>query len=164
MFTFALSPKREPATPMPAPDEAPTPTPRPRPEPGPLEASQTPEEVATDAARRENLVATCMADEGFEYTPMVPTVDEIHYVDEPLPGTREYAEAYGYGGTWPENDIVSQRADDEHRLAVADMDCREATDWTSQHLAIELALRQEYVDAHLADLEALTADLTALAP
>lgn len=287
------------ALPAPTQGATPTPTPQPRPEPGPLDAYlglagvfESPEEIAAYVARRENVVATCMAEQGFDYTPVLPKVDEIEYIDGPTPGTREFVDQYGYGlwrpapgggagymwsrgsnpnfdrvetmseaegeayelalwgpvtevdadgsvgrdggcseqpdsprgagaawlvgvqeeataflaaldqdtrfvevdaawascmadagfaerspaaaeqrtrgdyqalvasDTWPENDVVAERADEELRLAVADMDCREATDWTAQHRAIEITLQQEYVDGHRADLEALAAALT----
>lgn len=95
--------------------------------------------------------ASCMADAGF--AERSPAAAEQRIWDG--------YEALVAGGTWPENDVVAERADEERLLAVADMDCREATDWTVQHRAIEITLQQEYVDAHRADLEALAAALTA---
>jgi len=61
------------ALPAPTQGATPTPTPPPRPEPGPLDAYlglagvfESPEEIAAYVARRENVVATCMAEQGFD--------------------------------------------------------------------------------------------------
>jgi len=76
--------------------------------PGPVGAlfeaawAQPPEgDVTAAVVRVEQLIAQCMADAGFAYTP----VDQPEAVTAPLtepdpaPGTREYAERYGYGVT-----------------------------------------------------------------
>jgi hypothetical protein len=76
--------------------------------PGPVEAlfeaawAQPPEgDVTADVVRVEQLIAQCMADAGFAYTP----VDQPEAVTAPptapgpARGTREYAERYGYGVT-----------------------------------------------------------------
>ena len=61
-------------------------------------------------------------------------------------------------------DAVAERAPEEVRVAVADLDCQEATDWAARHRAVEIQLQQEYVDAHLADLEALAVALVTAPP
>ena len=57
--------------------------------------------------------------------------------------------------------MIADGAAEERRVAVADFECRETTDWAARHRAVEIELQQEYVDAHLADLEAL---VDAMAP
>ena len=280
-------------------EPGPTATPAPR-SPGPLETYlgftgelDSPETIATRVTWRENLTAACMADQGFDYIPVVPTPDDLELEEGPLPGTPDYVEQYGYGiwkppmasggYTWdkgidpndalvaamsdaglaayetalwgpvvsedpndgsvlreggcssaadtpigddiaylvtvrqeamdflatidqdsrladvdaawascmadagfadrspraaqerflqeqlaafvdgggPEPSVVTAGAAEERRVAVADLECREATDWTARHRAVELEVQQEYVDAHLADLEAL---VDAMAP
>ncbi len=71
---------------------------------GPLEAYlgfslgvQSQGEVAAELAAREEAVAACMAEQGFDYVPMVMVPGSYEVADEPLRGTREFAEAYGYG-------------------------------------------------------------------
>lgn len=71
---------------------------------GPLElylggaaGARTQGEVAAELAEREDAVAACMADEGFEYTPVVMVPGSFEASDGPLRGTREFAERYGYG-------------------------------------------------------------------
>ena len=265
---------------------------------GPLElylgdvvGGRTQGEVAAELAEREEAVAACMAEQGFEYVPVVMVPGSFEASDDPLRGTREFAEAYGYG-VWrgpeiepgqytymlddganrayreslsPEagaaydvalmgqptdlgggtvsydgtgcQDVLSQhgsaeaeylrgvrdeisdfleslwagddprlaeidaawascmrdagydddspraaeqrvideitaaygsasapspgqvdeRAAAERRLALADQDCRDATDWTARRRAAEHQLQQEYVDAHRTDLDALVA-------
>lgn len=261
---------------------------------GPLEAYlgytdeiDTAESIAARVTWRENLTATCMAAQGFEYVPFVPRPDEIEYEEGPIPNTPEYADDYGYGlwrppasggfrwergedpndarinalsesgraayddallgqvisesqdgsivrdggcagaaetpvgeetaylvavrrdaqeflaslwtdsrfaevdaawascmadagfadrspdaarqrieqalldatadldGLAPEPAVVQEGFDEERRTAMADLACRDETDWTALHRAIEVELQAEYVNAHLADLEAL---------
>ena len=76
--------------------------------PGPVEAlleaawAQPPKgDVTAAVARVEQLIAQCMADAGFAYTPVDQTEAVTAPLTEPDPanGTREYAELYGYGVT-----------------------------------------------------------------
>lgn len=79
------------------------------PAPGPLEAylgegadaggagGRTEAEVAAEVAAREEAVAACMAAHGFEYWPPTIVPGTFQTSDEPLRGTREFAERYGYG-------------------------------------------------------------------
>ncbi|WP_024286687.1 hypothetical protein [Cellulomonas sp. KRMCY2] len=72
--------------------------------PGPAEAyleaalGVTSDDAAAGALHMEEAVAACMAEQGFEY---VPDTSGYHYVDaaaiDPPPGSREFAELYGYG-------------------------------------------------------------------
>ena len=73
-------------------------------EPGPLEAYlgydgtiRTAEDVVAEVTLRENATAACMTELGFEYTPQVPSLDEMVVLDGPVPGTREFIEGWGYG-------------------------------------------------------------------
>ena len=294
----------------PVPEDAPvssSPSPEPQqsappvqPPPGPLEAYlrfsddlDSPETIAARVTWRENLTAACMAAQGFEYIPVVPTPEDIELEEGLLPGTPEYVEQYGYGvwrqpsasggyhwekgidpndalvaamsdagrdayvtalsgpvisenhddgsvmreggcssaadtptgddvaylvtvrreamdylttldqdtrfadidaawascmadagfsdrtphaaqeriqqeqlaafvdGVAPAASVIADGAAEERRVAVADFECRDTTDWTARHRAVEIELQQEYVDAHLADLEAL---VDAMAP
>ena len=268
--------------------------------PGPLEAYlrfsdelDSPETIAARVTWRENLTAACMAAQGFEYIPVVPTPEDIEFEEGLLAGTPEYVEQYGYGiwkqpsasggyhwdiganpndtlvaamsdagrdayvtalsgpvisenhedgsvmreggcssaadtpvgddvaylvnvrreaseflatldqdtrfadidaawascmadagfgdrtpraaqeriqqeqlaafvdGVAPEASVIADGAAEERRVAVADFECRYTTDWTARHRAVEIELQQDYVDAHLADLEAL---VDAMAP
>jgi hypothetical protein len=280
--------------------EAPAPAPAPEatlPAVGPLEAClgfslglQSQGEVAAELAAREEAVAACMAEQGFDYVPMVMVPGSYEVADEPLRGTHVFAEAYGYGvwhgpeiepgqftyqlddsanrayrdslsplalaaydealmgamtvegdttkfdgvgacasagpfrdggdaaylrdvseemsdylealargddprlaevdAAWAScmadagydeaspraaewrvidefiaadeltADVVAENTALERRLALADIDCREATDWAVRRRAIEYALQQEYVDSHRADLDALVAAFT----
>lgn len=269
------------------------------PAPGPLEvylgfsdSGETAEDVVVDVTRRENAVAVCMNGLGFEYEPQVPALDDVVALDGPVPGTRDFAEQWGYGawtqppggtgggfmfessgvdpnwalreamtesgreaydtalwgpvtqqhedgsqtrqgGCWDVADapvgpdaaflagvrdeafayldalaedsrfaevdaawascmgdaglaypdpraaqqdfwdqvtaesadgvldpaVAAEQAPEERRVAVADLDCQESTDWPARHREIEIELQQEYVDAHRADLDALAASL-----
>ncbi len=74
------------------------------PEPGPAEAyldaalGFSTADAAQAALRMEEIVARCMSDQGFEY---VPDPGAHHSFDaaeiDPSPGTREFAEQFGYG-------------------------------------------------------------------
>lgn len=80
------------------------PDPSPTLAPGPAEAYLdaalgTTREGAVEASlRMEEAIATCMSKQGFDY---VPDVSSYHYIDsadwDPPPGTRAFAEHYGYG-------------------------------------------------------------------
>lgn len=89
--------------------------------------------------------ASCMADAGFD--DHSPLAAQQRFWDEFLAETAD--------GVGPERDLVAERAAGERTVALADLECQEATDWVSRHRAIEVELQQEYVDAHRADLEAL---------
>ncbi|WP_146819509.1 hypothetical protein [Actinotalea fermentans] len=81
------------------------------PTPGPLEVylgdavgARTQREVAAELAQTEEAIAACMATEGFEYTPVVMVPGSFEASDDPLRGTRAFAEAYGYG-LWRQPEI-----------------------------------------------------------
>ena len=75
-----------------------------RPRPGPAEAyleaalGVSADDAAQAARRMEESVAACMSEQGFEY---VPDTSMYHSSDlgavDPPPGTREFAEQFGYG-------------------------------------------------------------------
>ena len=81
-----------------------TPSPAPMPTQGPAEdyfeaaLGFTAEEAAQHAVLMEESIAACMLEQGFEY---VPDASIYHSVDwskiDPPPGTREFAEQFGYG-------------------------------------------------------------------
>lgn len=70
---------------------------------GPLEellgwtASGTVQTLVDEQRRQEDLIAACMHEQGFDYTPDVPAVSDVVVVDGPVRGTREFVELYGYG-------------------------------------------------------------------
>jgi hypothetical protein len=76
----------------------------PSPTPGPAEAyleaalGFSSDEAAGAALRQEEIIASCMAEQGFEY---IPDTSGYTYIDtteiDPPPGTREFAEQFGYG-------------------------------------------------------------------
>ena len=66
---------------------------------------------------------------------------------------------YWSGRALSEEEVAAGAAE-ELRLAAADHACRAQTDWHARHRAIEIELQQDYVDAHRADLEALTEAMT----
>ncbi len=61
-----------------------------------LEDDKSPPGIRARWLRGEELVAECMAEQGFEYLPQPLLVNEPA-PDEPEQGTREFAERYGYG-------------------------------------------------------------------
>ncbi len=95
--------------------------------------------------------ASCMADAGYDEAS--PYAAEWRVIEETI-SMRDAAPE----GLPP--DVVAERTTEERRLALADLDCRDATGWTTRRRAVEHALQQEYVDAHRADLDALMAAST----
>jgi len=81
-----------------------TPAPSPTSAPGPAEAyldaalGVTRESAAEASLRMEEMIASCMSKQGFDY---VPDASSYHVIDtadwDPPPGTRAFAEQYGYG-------------------------------------------------------------------
>lgn len=92
--------------------------------------------------------ASCMADGGFRFDR--PASAQQAFMDEMLAETED-------GVLDPH--VAAERAPEEVRVAVADLDCQEATDWRARHREIEIELQQKYVDVHRVDLEALVAAL-----
>ena len=97
--------------------------------------------------------ASCMADAGFGFAN--PAAAQQQFFDELMAEIEDDV---------LDADAVAERAPEEVRVAVADLDCQEATDWAARHRAVEIQLQQEYVDAHLADLEALAVALVTAPP
>lgn len=86
------------------------------------------DEIAAEALRAEELVAACMAEQGFEYVPDASGYSSIDLseIDSP-PGTREFAEQFGYGYaalpegmttagpvTNPNDEILAAMSEEEH--------------------------------------------------
>lgn len=74
-------------------------------------------DMEAQMARSEEIVAACMQDEGFEYTPqdnsgMSMSFDEANE-DMPAWDSLEFAEQYGYGATTSEEMPINQGADEE---------------------------------------------------
>jgi len=53
---------------------------------------------------REERIAGCMTEQGFEYFPDVPAPDEVIAMEGPAQGTREWVERYGFGIWTPVTD------------------------------------------------------------
>jgi len=93
-----------PPTDTPSSSDEPSPeVPEPR-EPGPLEAYlrvgedvRSIQDLIAQMTWEQDVVAVCMTEQGFEYTPQVPAASQVEYLDGPVPGTREFVEDYGYG-------------------------------------------------------------------
>ena len=94
------------------------PPPDPVPTEGPAEAffeaalGFSAEESAQQSVLMEESIARCMLEQGFEY---VPFTSGHHYVDwsqvDPPPGTREFAERFGYGYAAPPDGTVGTLPD-----------------------------------------------------
>lgn len=110
------------------------------------------EALATDTrfAEVDAAWASCMADAGHTYAD--PAAAQQQLMDE--------LQAEIADGVL-DADVAAERAPEEIRIAVADLDCQEATGWRERHRDIEIELQQEYVDAHRADLGALAAAMDA---
>lgn len=90
-------------------------SPEPSREPGPAEAyleaalGVTADDAAERSLRMEEQIAACMTEQGFEY---IPYVAGHHFVDtaeiDPPPGTRGFAETYGYGFAAMPEEMVSE--------------------------------------------------------
>jgi len=90
-------------------EPAPKPTPTPTDEGSPLEAllqdylgDWSNEDVTRQLVAMEDLVATCMAEQGFDYTPVDYAAMGLDLTGETLGlewGSKEFAEQYGYGIT-----------------------------------------------------------------
>lgn len=93
--------------------------------------------------------ASCMRDAGYDDDS--PHTAEQRIIDE-------VTASYGSGSALTPAQ-TDERAEDERRLALADQDCRDATNWTSRRREAEQQLQREYIDAHRADLDALVAAL-----
>lgn len=97
------------------------------------ERSEEEQQAAMDEQNREveQLVATCMQEQGFDYTPAVETGGSQVMSDDDLDvewGSREFAEQYGYGistspwGTEDDSDVPVQVADpnEEYRNGMSE--------------------------------------------
>ncbi len=53
--------------------------------------------IIESTRQQEEGIATCMHEQGFEYTPDIPNESDITVSDGPVFGSREYVTSYGYG-------------------------------------------------------------------
>lgn len=90
--------------------------------------------------------ASCMTDAG--YRDASPAAAEARVAEEA-------SEYFAANSSSVDAELMAERAAEERRLALADMDCREEADWAARRRAAEIELQQEYVEAHREDLEAL---------
>ena len=91
--------------------------------------------------------SSCMVDTGHRYAS--PYAAEAAVIDEIIAA---YAEA---PDSFLEPVVVEEYAEQERRLALADIACRESVGWAERRRAIEVEVQQEYVDPHRADLDAV---------
>ncbi len=96
--------------------------------------------------------ASCMRDAG--YGDDSPRAAETRLLEEMLAVFEAAPDAPVAAGT------IEAGAEAERRVALADQDCRDATDWTARRRAVEHVLQQGYVEAHRTDLDALVAALS----
>lgn len=98
------------------------------------------EQARADGLHEQELVAECMAERGFEYTPVEPNIVDGQAMAEDwdaMPGTLEFAEKYGYGyasGFWDEQDATSDDADpapDPNYARYAAMSTAEAEEYAA---------------------------------
>ena len=97
---------------------------------------QDPEELEREEAERnrevEEVIAGCMADEGFEYTPVDYGTSTFSYTEDEDWDTREWAEQYGYGITtdpWseevveePEEEFVDPNEDYVNAMSASEQE------------------------------------------
>ncbi len=99
---------------------------------GPLEeylgwvGAETAQEVVADQTWRENRTAACMAEQGFDYWPVIPAVGDVVEGTGPAYGSPEFVAEYGYGA-WntPDGDYQfmfegDASANNEYRAAMSE--------------------------------------------
>ncbi|TYD00484.1 hypothetical protein FQ377_03325 [Arthrobacter echini] len=107
---------------------------------------------APELAELDAAWASCMADAG---RPGFATqADAQNSINE------EMNELYGEGtGDGPDEAKMAEAGEKEIELALADLDCREKTDYRAAALQVNNEQEQQFVDDHKAQLEAFKADL-----
>jgi hypothetical protein len=59
----------------------------------------------------------------------------------------------------PDQAAMDALAEREVELALADLDCREETDYRDRHAAITREVEQQFIDDHKAELDAMIASV-----
>ncbi|QHC58333.1 hypothetical protein [Rathayibacter sp. VKM Ac-2760] len=108
----------------------------------------TPELADLDAAW-----SSCLADAG--HPGFATEYDAQNSINDELTAVYEAAGDTTVEPTDPKLQAVGEK---EIELALADLDCREKTDYKAVHKRIQDALEQQFVDDHRAELDALKAD------
>jgi len=98
------------------------------------------EQARADGLHQQELIAECMAERGFEYTPVEPNIFDGQAMAEDwdaMPGTMEFAEKYGYGyasGFWDEQGAANDDVDpapDPNYARYAAMSTAEAKEYAA---------------------------------
>ncbi|WP_394253589.1 hypothetical protein [Arthrobacter pityocampae] len=96
--------------------------------------------------------SSCMADAGQPgFSAQMDAQNSINEKSNAL-----YEEA---GETGPDEAAMAELGEEEIELALADLDCREKTDYQEKRLDVQNKQEQQFVDDHKAELEAFRADL-----
>ncbi|TDX79501.1 hypothetical protein EDF35_2742 [Rathayibacter sp. PhB151] len=97
--------------------------------------------------------SSCLSDAG--YPGFATPYDAVNSISDKL--TAVY-DAAGDQVVEPTDPKLVALKDEEIELALADLDCREKTDYTAVHKKVQDALEQQFIDDHRAELDALKAD------
>ncbi|WP_123732933.1 hypothetical protein [Rathayibacter sp. PhB152] len=97
--------------------------------------------------------SSCLSDAG--YPGFATPYDAVNSISDKL--TAVY-DAAGDQVVEPTDPKLVAVKDEEIELALADLDCREKTDYTAVHKKVQDALEQRFIDDHRAELDALKAD------
>lgn len=108
---------------------------------------------APELADLEAAWSSCLSDAG--HPGFVARFEAVNSIDEKM------SALYGAAGDQPvepaDPKVVALK-DEEIELALADLDCREKTDYTAVQKKAQDALEQQFIDDHRAELDALKAD------
>ncbi|NQX17608.1 hypothetical protein [Rathayibacter sp. VKM Ac-2857] len=96
--------------------------------------------------------SSCLSDAG--YPGFATQFDAVHSIDDKMSAV--YAAA-GDQPVDPTDPKLVAVKDEEIELALADLDCREKTDYAAVHKKVQDALEQQFIDDHRAELDALKA-------
>ncbi|NRG42970.1 hypothetical protein HRK28_18835 [Rathayibacter sp. VKM Ac-2835] len=96
--------------------------------------------------------SSCLSDAG--YPGFATRFDAVNSITEKASAVWASADDQGIEPTDPK--LVAVK-DEEIELALADLDCREKTDYTAVHKKVQDALEQQFIDDHRAELDALKA-------
>jgi hypothetical protein len=103
--------------------------------------------------------ATCMEDAGHggHASPMEAqnsVYDEMNKIYEDMEMSAEPT-----APVEPDQAAMDALAEREVELALADLDCREATDYRDRHTEITAEVEQQFIDDHKAELDAMVASV-----
>lgn len=111
------------------------------------------QQMADQTRRVEDLVAECMAEQGFDYQPNTGMVDEIMTALEGSADGLEYAQQYGYGINTQNEEASSETASDPNAEAYEAMSEAERAAWDEALYGEMLEVSDEEVSATEFDWE-----------